>query len=86
MNKQKREELVSYLPTNAFIEDKGNEYLRATWSTTNGVFTITTMKHNQSWTETRVTIAAESSDESISLVTEDWKRVVKALELLGAMP
>ena len=86
MNKQKREALVSYLPEHAFVEVKGNEHVSARWSTADGVFRLETMKNGEDWVSgTRVSLTAESSGESFSLVTEKWDRVVKALELLEAL-
>jgi hypothetical protein len=86
MNRQQREALVSYLPKHAFVEIKGGEHVFARWSLPTGVFRLDTMKNGQDWTAgTRVSITAETSGESVSLVTEKWDRVVKALELLEAL-
>lgn len=87
MDRQKREALVSYLPKHAFIEVKGGDHVDVRWSTPKDVFRLDTKKDNPDAyvNNTRVTIVAEKSFETVVLVTEDWSRVVKALELLGAL-
>lgn len=86
MDKKKRDVLISYLPKHAFVEIKDGDHIDACWSTSKGVFRLDTKKNGEDWVATtRVTITSEKSFETVILVTEDWNRVVTALELLEAL-